>query len=91
MISAVANDLFYGNQLIDGVLVDRRMPLLDELPTLGLIDVSGNDAQDGTGSYYNASEVSICQKLLLVMVGRKLAPQDIGVIALCTSCAGLQA
>lgn len=83
VISNIANTLFYGGCLIDGISQEDRLPLVDEFPTLCFYDVScGKDCSDSAGSYYNQEEADFVVFLIQVLICSGVEPCNIGVITL---------
>ncbi|XP_022100741.1 protein ZGRF1-like isoform X4 [Acanthaster planci] len=81
-ISAIANSLFYEQQLIDGVTTRDRLPLAP-LPTLCFYSVSsGKECGANDGSYYNEQEASFVVFLIETLVLLGVQSADIGVITL---------
>ncbi|XP_038061015.1 uncharacterized protein LOC119731816 [Patiria miniata] len=81
-ISAIANCLFYDQQLIDGVSSKDRPPLAP-IPTLCFYSVSsGKECCASDGSYYNEQEASFVIFLIETLVLLGVEPADIGVITL---------
>ncbi|KAH3882869.1 hypothetical protein DPMN_006815 [Dreissena polymorpha] len=82
-ISAIANSLFYGDMLTDGVTETDRQPLLLFLPTLCYYDVSrGTETSEGVGSFYNEAEAGFVFFLLQTFVLCGLGTERLGVITL---------
>ncbi|XP_052214984.1 protein ZGRF1-like isoform X3 [Dreissena polymorpha] len=82
-ISAIANSLFYGGMLTDGVTETDRKPLLPFLPTLCYYDVSrGTETSEGAGSFYNEAEAGFVVFLLQTFVLCGLGTERLGVITL---------
>ncbi|KFP90414.1 Uncharacterized protein C4orf21, partial [Apaloderma vittatum] len=81
-ISAVANELFYEGNLIDGVSEEDRSPLLDWLPTLCFYSVNGVEQMERDNSFYNMAEVHFTVKLLQSLLASGIEGSAIGVITL---------
>ncbi|XP_060575626.1 protein ZGRF1-like [Ruditapes philippinarum] len=82
-ISAVANNLFYGGMLEDGISQTQRKPLLEILPTICYYDVErGVECCEAAGSYYNEREAQFVVFLLQVLLSSGIEPSAIGVITL---------
>ncbi|NXS52288.1 ZGRF1 protein, partial [Brachypteracias leptosomus] len=81
-ISAIANELFYEGNLIDGVSEEERSPLLDWLPTLCFYSVNGMEQMDRDNSYYNMAEVHFTVKLIQSLIASGIEGSAIGVITL---------
>ncbi|NXG74259.1 ZGRF1 protein, partial [Baryphthengus martii] len=81
-ISAVANDLFYGGNLIDGVSAQERSPLLHWLPTLGFYSVNGVEQIERDNSFSNMAEAHFTVKLVQSLVASGIEGSAIGVITL---------
>ncbi|XP_071496513.1 5'-3' DNA helicase ZGRF1-like [Diadema antillarum] len=82
-ISALANSLFYGNHLLDGVLAEDRPPLVSDLPTLCFFNVShGQEKSARDGSYFNDAEASFVVFLIGGLIEMGVAPSEVGVITL---------
>ncbi|XP_070545124.1 uncharacterized protein [Ptychodera flava] len=82
-ISAVANNLFYGNQLMNGVSDDDRSPLADGFPTLCFYNVSNGKEMCGRdGSYFNDAEAEFVVFLIETLISYGVQPCNIGVITL---------
>ncbi|XP_063446404.1 5'-3' DNA helicase ZGRF1-like isoform X2 [Mytilus trossulus] len=82
-ISQVSNSLFYNNVLRNGIAVEDREPVMDELPALCFYDVcDGLEINDRDGSFYNDKEAEFIIFLIEVLVDREVDPDRIGVISL---------
>ncbi|KAM9381941.1 5'-3' DNA helicase ZGRF1 [Phaethornis superciliosus] len=81
-ISAIANKLFYGGNLIDGVSEEDRSPLLDWLPTLCFYSVNGVEQIERDNSFYNMAEVHFTVKLIQSLIASGIEGSAIGVITL---------
>uniref|UniRef100_A0A286XJQ1 5'-3' DNA helicase ZGRF1 n=2 Tax=Cavia porcellus TaxID=10141 RepID=A0A286XJQ1_CAVPO len=81
-ISAVANDLFYGGNLRDGVSEVERGPLLHWLPTLCFYNVTGQEQIERDNSFYNMAEASFTLKLIQSLIASGIVGSMIGVITL---------
>ncbi|KFP11603.1 Uncharacterized protein C4orf21, partial [Egretta garzetta] len=81
-ISAIANELFYEGNLIDGVSEEDRSPLLDWLPTLCFYSVNGVEQIEKDNSFYNMAEVHFAVKLIQSLIASGIEGSAIGVITL---------
>ncbi|XP_069625813.1 5'-3' DNA helicase ZGRF1 [Haliaeetus albicilla] len=81
-ISAIANELFYEGNLIDGVSEKDRSPLLDWLPTLCFYSVNGVEQIERDNSFYNVAEVHFTVKLIQSLIASGIEGSAIGVITL---------
>ncbi|KFQ64210.1 Uncharacterized protein C4orf21, partial [Phaethon lepturus] len=81
-ISAIANELFYEGNLIDGVSEKDRSPLLDWLPTLCFYSVNGVEQIERDNSFYNMAEVHFTVKLIQCLIASGIEGSAIGVITL---------
>ncbi|KAM7113659.1 5'-3' DNA helicase ZGRF1 isoform 4-T4 [Ciconia maguari] len=81
-ISAIANELFYEGDLIDGVSEKDRSPLLDWLPTLCFYSVNGVEQMERDNSFYNVAEVHFTVKLIQSLIASGIDGSAIGVITL---------
>ncbi|KAM9295737.1 5'-3' DNA helicase ZGRF1 [Morus bassanus] len=81
-ISAIANELFYEGNLIDGVSEKERSPLLDWLPTLCFYSVNGVEQMERDNSFYNTAEVHFTVKLIQSLIASGIEGSAIGVITL---------
>ncbi|XP_064918358.1 5'-3' DNA helicase ZGRF1 isoform X7 [Columba livia] len=81
-ISAIANELFYEGNLIDGVSANDRSPLLDWLPTLCFYSVNGVEQIERDNSFYNMAEVHFTVKLIQALTASGIEGSAIGVITL---------
>uniref|UniRef100_G1NEQ7 5'-3' DNA helicase ZGRF1 n=1 Tax=Meleagris gallopavo TaxID=9103 RepID=G1NEQ7_MELGA len=79
-ISAIANELFYEGNLIDGVSEKERSPLLDWLPTLCFYSVSGLEQIERDNSFYNMAEVHFTVKLIQSLIASGIHGSAVGVI-----------
>ncbi|XP_028513457.1 protein ZGRF1 [Exaiptasia diaphana] len=83
VISAVANRLFYGGRLTNGVSEEDRAPLVEFAPTLCFYDVTkGKEKCGQDGSYYNEEEAKFIVFLIECFLESGLEPAQIGVITL---------
>nr|DBA28895.1 TPA: hypothetical protein GDO54_009181 [Pyxicephalus adspersus] len=82
VISAVANELFYNGQLINGVSQEDRKPLLDWLPTLCFYNASGTEQLEGNNSFHNIEEANFTVKLIQSLIASGIQGSMIGVITL---------
>ncbi|XP_074946184.1 5'-3' DNA helicase ZGRF1 isoform X4 [Phalacrocorax aristotelis] len=81
-ISAIANELFYEGDLIDGVSEKDRGPLLDWLPTLCFYSVNGVEQMERDNSFYNTAEAHFTVKLIQSLIASGIEGSAIGVITL---------
>ncbi|NXX79574.1 ZGRF1 protein, partial [Urocolius indicus] len=81
-ISAIANELFYEGNLIDGVSVEDRRPLLNWLPTLCFYTVNGVEQMEIGNSFYNMAEAHFTVKLIQSLIASGIEASAIGVITL---------
>ncbi|NWR68790.1 ZGRF1 protein, partial [Centropus unirufus] len=81
-ISAIANELFYDGNLVDGVSENERRPLLDWLPTLCFYSVNGVEQIERDNSFYNMAEVHFTVKLIQSLIASGIEGSAIGVITL---------
>ncbi|NXJ97954.1 ZGRF1 protein, partial [Corythaixoides concolor] len=81
-ISAIANELFYEGNLIDGVSEKDRRPLLDWLPTQCFYSVNGVEQTERDNSFYNMAEVHFTVKLIRCLIASGIEGSAIGVITL---------
>ncbi|KFQ17915.1 Uncharacterized protein C4orf21, partial [Merops nubicus] len=81
-ISAIANELFYEGNLIDGVSEKERSPLLDWLPTLCFYSVTGTEQIERDNSFYNMAEAHFTVKLIQSLIASGIEGSVIGVITL---------
>ncbi|XP_030335783.1 protein ZGRF1 isoform X2 [Strigops habroptila] len=81
-ISAIANDLFYDGNLIDGISEEDRSPLLDWLPTLCFYNVNGVEQTERDNSFYNMPEAYFTVKLTQALIASGIEGSAVGVITL---------
>ncbi|XP_028932864.1 protein ZGRF1 isoform X2 [Ornithorhynchus anatinus] len=81
-ISAIANDLFYEGNLIDGISERDRSPLLDWLPTLCFYNVNGTEQIGRDNSFHNLAEAAFTLKLIQSLIASGIEASAIGVITL---------
>ncbi|EHB10450.1 hypothetical protein GW7_01310, partial [Heterocephalus glaber] len=81
-ISAIANDLFYGGDLRDGVSEVERGPLVAWLPTLCFYNVIGQEQIGRENSFHNVAEASFTLKLIQSLIASGIEGSMIGVITL---------
>ncbi|XP_030919703.1 protein ZGRF1 isoform X3 [Geospiza fortis] len=81
-LSAIANKLFYGGHLIDGISQGDRAPLLEWLPTLCFYSVHGMEQIERDNSFYNMAEAHFTVKLIQSLIASGIEGADIGVITL---------
>ncbi|XP_058522928.1 protein ZGRF1 isoform X2 [Ochotona princeps] len=81
-ISAIANDLFYEGNLMNGISDTERSPLLGWLPTLCFYNVKGLEQIEGDNSFHNVAEASFTLKLIQSLIASGIVGSMIGVITL---------
>ncbi|XP_075473132.1 5'-3' DNA helicase ZGRF1 isoform X3 [Ascaphus truei] len=81
-ISAIANELFYEGNLMNGVSDADRRPLLDWLPTLCFYNVNGTEQVEGNNSFQNVEEAIFTVKLIQSLIASGIEGSMIGVITL---------
>ncbi|XP_068399430.1 5'-3' DNA helicase ZGRF1 isoform X3 [Eschrichtius robustus] len=81
-ISAIANDLFYEGNLMNGVSETERSPLLGWLPTLCFYNVKGLEQIERDNSFHNVAEAAFTLKLIQSLIASGIAGSMIGVITL---------
>ncbi|XP_075400025.1 5'-3' DNA helicase ZGRF1 [Tenrec ecaudatus] len=81
-ISAIANDLFYEGNLLNGVSETERSPLLDWLPTLCFYNVKGLEQMERDNSFQNVAEAAFTLKLIQSLIASGIEGSMIGVITL---------
>ncbi|XP_015427004.1 PREDICTED: protein ZGRF1 [Myotis davidii] len=81
-IAAVADDLFYGGGLRNGVSEAQRGPLLAWLPTLCFYHVPGQEQMEGGNSFHNEAEAAFTLMLIRALVAGGIPGTMIGVITL---------
>ncbi|XP_008565241.1 PREDICTED: protein ZGRF1 [Galeopterus variegatus] len=81
-ISAIANDLFYEGNLMNGVSETERSPLLEWLPTLCFYNVKGLEQIERDNSFHNVAEATFTLKLIESLIASGIAGSMIGVITL---------
>nr|XP_044623306.1 protein ZGRF1 isoform X7 [Equus asinus] len=81
-ISAIANDLFYEGNLINGVSETERSPLLEWLPTLCFYNVKGLEQIERDNSFHNVAEAAFTLKLIQSLIASGISGSLIGVITL---------
>ncbi|XP_069878575.1 5'-3' DNA helicase ZGRF1 [Dipodomys merriami] len=81
-ISAIANDLFYEGNLLNGISEPERSPLLAWLPTLCFYNVPGLEQIERDNSFYNVAEAAFTLKLIQSLIASGIAGCMIGVITL---------
>ncbi|KFR17004.1 Uncharacterized protein C4orf21, partial [Opisthocomus hoazin] len=81
-ISAIANELFYKGNLIDGVSEKDRSPLLDWLPTLCFYSVNGIEQIERDNSFCNMAEAHFTVKLVQSLMASGIEGSAVGVITL---------
>ncbi|XP_047422710.1 protein ZGRF1 isoform X3 [Sciurus carolinensis] len=81
-ISAIANDLFYEGNLLNGISETERSPLLEWLPTLCFYNVKGLEQIERDNSFHNVAEAAFTLKLIQSLIASGIASSMIGVITL---------
>ncbi|XP_027693343.1 protein ZGRF1 [Vombatus ursinus] len=81
-ISAIANDLFYEGDLINGISEVERSPLLEWLPTLCFYNVKGIEQIERDNSFHNVAEAAFTLKLIQSLIASGIEGSMIGVITL---------
>ncbi|XP_026959355.1 5'-3' DNA helicase ZGRF1 isoform X5 [Sagmatias obliquidens] len=81
-ISAIANDLFYEGNLMNGVSETERSPLLEWLPTLCFYNVKGLEQIERNNSFHNVAEAAFTLKLIQALIASGIVGSMIGVITL---------
>ncbi|XP_073428035.1 5'-3' DNA helicase ZGRF1 [Dendrobates tinctorius] len=81
-ISALANDLFYEGNLLNGISDEDRKPLLDWLPTLCFYNANGSEQVERNSSFYNVEEANFTVKLIQSLIASGIHGSMIGVITL---------
>ncbi|XP_076431048.1 5'-3' DNA helicase ZGRF1 isoform X5 [Peromyscus maniculatus bairdii] len=82
VISAIANDLFYEGNLMDGISETERSPVLEWLPTLCFYNVTGAEQVESENSFQNVAEAAFTLKLIQSLLVSGVAGSMIGVITL---------
>ncbi|XP_052587465.1 protein ZGRF1 [Peromyscus californicus insignis] len=82
VISAIANDLFYEGNLMDGVSETERSPVLEWLPTLCFYNVTGAEQVESENSFQNVAEAAFTLKLIQSLLVSGITGSMIGVITL---------
>ncbi|XP_074252679.1 5'-3' DNA helicase ZGRF1 isoform X2 [Saimiri boliviensis] len=81
-ISAIANDMFYEGNLMNGVTEIERSPLLEWLPTLCFYNVKGLEQLERDNSFHNVAEAAFTLKLIQSLIASGIEGSMIGVITL---------
>ncbi|KAM4899714.1 5'-3' DNA helicase ZGRF1 [Sylvia borin] len=81
-LSAIANELFYDGNLMDGISEQDRTPLLEWLPTLCFYSVHGMEQIERDNSFYNMAEAHFTVKLIQSLIASGIEGAAIGVITL---------
>ncbi|KAM7052073.1 5'-3' DNA helicase ZGRF1 isoform 4-T5 [Acridotheres tristis] len=81
-LSAIANELFYDGNLIDGISEEDRTPLVEWLPTLCFYSVHGMEQIERDNSFYNMAEAHFTVKLIQSLIASGIEGAAIGVITL---------
>ncbi|XP_036046879.1 protein ZGRF1 [Onychomys torridus] len=82
VISAIANDLFYEGNLMNGISETERSPVLEWLPTLCFYNVTGAEQVESENSFQNVAEAAFTLKLIQSLIVSGIAGSMIGVITL---------
>ncbi|KAL6059656.1 hypothetical protein STEG23_037121, partial [Scotinomys teguina] len=82
VISAIANDLFYEGNLMNGISEMERSPVLEWLPTLCFYNVTGAEQVESENSFQNVAEAAFTLKLIQSLIVSGIAGSMIGVITL---------
>ncbi|XP_052035242.1 protein ZGRF1 isoform X2 [Apodemus sylvaticus] len=82
VISAIANDLFYEGNLVNGISEPERSPVLEWLPTLGFYNVTGAEQIERENSFVNVAEATFTLKLIQSLIASGIEGSMIGVITL---------
>ncbi|NP_001414630.1 zinc finger, GRF-type containing 1 [Rattus norvegicus] len=82
VISAIANDLFYEGNLVNGISERERSPVLEWLPTLCFYNVTGTEQVERENSFVNVAEAAFTLKLIRSLIASGLEGSMIGVITL---------
>ncbi|XP_051021655.1 protein ZGRF1 [Acomys russatus] len=82
VISAIANDLFYEGNLVNGISERERSPVLEWLPTLCFYNVPGAEQVERENSFQNVAEAAFTLKLIQSLIASGIAGSMIGVITL---------
>ncbi|KAH0500830.1 Protein ZGRF1 [Microtus ochrogaster] len=80
VISAIANDLFYEGNLMNGVSETERSPVLEWLPTLCFYNVTGAEQVERENSFQNVAEAAFTLKLIQSLIASGIPGSMIGVI-----------
>ncbi|XP_076998620.1 5'-3' DNA helicase ZGRF1 isoform X3 [Tamandua tetradactyla] len=81
-ISAIANELFYEGNLMNGISETERSPLLKWLPTLCFYNVKGLEQIERDNSFHNVAEAAFTLKLIQSLIASGIVGSMIGVITL---------
>ncbi|XP_076789352.1 5'-3' DNA helicase ZGRF1 isoform X1 [Arvicanthis niloticus] len=82
VISAIANDLFYEGNLVNGISERERSPVLEWLPTLCFYNVTGAEQVERENSFVNVAEATFTLKLIQSLIASGIEGCMIGVITL---------
>ncbi|XP_027251475.1 protein ZGRF1 isoform X4 [Cricetulus griseus] len=82
VISAIANDLFYEGNLMNGISETERSPVVEWLPTLCFYNVTGAEQVERENSFQNVAEAAFTLKLIQSLIASGIAGSMIGVITL---------
>lgn len=72
VISAIANDLFYEGNLVNGISERERSPVLEWLPTLCFYNVTGTEQVERENSFVNVAEAAFTLKLIRSLIASGL-------------------
>lgn len=79
----MCNDLFYGNQLRNGIATGQRTPLVDPLGPLTFVNVDNSTERYHGSSWYNDGEITTMMAAVKQLIRLGIPPDQIGVISLC--------
>lgn len=83
VISAISNNLFYDQQLVDGVTASERAPLVPFMPPLAFISIPNGRAFRGPdGSLGNKVEAAILASVVKSMLDHGVPAASLGVVTL---------
>ncbi|KYR02991.1 hypothetical protein DLAC_00477 [Tieghemostelium lacteum] len=81
-ISKISNQLFYSDELIDGISSCERPNMVPTLPPVGFCEVEDGKEIQLDGSYYNEAESNVVCRLIEIFVEKGIQLDQIGVICL---------